>query len=268
MQDGNWRVALARSIGTAHLATGLPCQDFVGHRILDTAVGSVIVAVTCDGAGSAPQSEFGSSLAGFTFIELVVAHFDLGRTFSEFDRNLLAKWLGSVRLQLAAEATSANTSPKDFACTLIAAIVGEQNSVFVQIGDGAIVYRDPALNAWNCPFWPQKLEYANTTYFVTSDQAIDKMQIHLCDGRVDEFSLFTDGLENLLLHRASQKPHTPFFEAVFFQIRKAHDPGFQSSLSAALERYLSSKTICNRTDDDKALVLATRWTVEDNSHEE
>jgi hypothetical protein len=75
--------------------------------------------------------------------------------------------------------------------------------------------------------------------------------------RIDEVAVFSDGIENLVLHSATRTVHAPFFDAMFPPVRQ-HPSGFAADLSLGLEKYLLSPLICDRTDDDKTLVLATR----------
>ena len=66
----NWRIFAASSIGKHHIDIGLPCQDALAFR----QVGDVIIAVVCDGAGSASHSEQGA----FEFSHDVVSRCNVG----------------------------------------------------------------------------------------------------------------------------------------------------------------------------------------------
>jgi len=50
----------------------------------------------------------------------------------------------------------------------------------------------------------------------------------------------------------------PFFDKMFPAVRALPESGLDEKLSEALAKYLDSPAICQRTDDDKTLVLATR----------
>jgi hypothetical protein len=153
---------------------------------------------------------------------------------------------------------------RDYAATLLVALVDRTSGVFAQIGDGAIVFRnadgllEPAL-------WPQNGEYANTTWFVTDDEAADVVQVaHASE--VCDLALFTDGLQSLALRFASREVHPPFFEPMFQQVRAAArcdsnvaaDDVPAPSLDERLAAFLGGDAVNARTDDDKTLVLATR----------
>ncbi|MGE5150850.1 MAG: protein phosphatase 2C domain-containing protein, partial [Rhodospirillaceae bacterium] len=143
-----------------------------------------------------------------------------------------------------------------YACTLLAAVVGDQSAVFVQIGDGAMVISSGT--GWRHVFWPQHGEFANTTNFVTSERAVPELEFVRVDEAVQEIAIFTDGIENLVLQKAGKTAHAPFFDSMFPPVRKSLASGVDAELSRALDKYLSSPTINNRTDDDKTLILASR----------
>lgn len=78
--------------------------------------------------------------------------------------------------------------------------------------------------------------------------------------RIESFSCFSDGIENLVLHYATKTVHDPFFNAMIEPVRASTATGLDALLSESLVRYLSAERVCDRTDDDKSLVLATRST--------
>src|SRR5262249_12376686 len=133
-------------------------------------------------------------------------------------------------------------------------------AAFLQIGDGAIVISHGEEDGWSWVFWPQHGEFANTTNFIVSDNARECLAFDLAPRRIDELAIFTDGLEDLVLHQASRTVHQPFFNSVFKPVRESVAQGYDESLSTSLERYLESPIVCERTDDDKTLVIATRRT--------
>ena len=101
-------------------------------------------------------------------------------------------------------------------------------------------------------------EFANTTYFATEDYAADHLAFEKTAGRIDEVALFSDGIEPLVLHYATKSVHAPFFDRMFPAVRGLGPPGRDAALSDALAAYLDSPAICERTDDDKTLILASR----------
>jgi hypothetical protein len=107
-------------------------------------------------------------------------------------------------------------------------------------------------------FWPQHGEYANSTNFVTSPVAESALQFEIAPRQIAEIAIFSDGLENLLLHHASKTVHEPFFRKILSPLRSTSKKWDEGAASADLSQFLMSPMICNRTDDDKSLVLAVR----------
>lgn len=256
----SWRIASASAIGTSHISVGKPCQDNAVHSLVDGPEGQVLTAVVCDGAGSAAYSEVGSWLASQTLLELVFVHFAEEGTLSQIDRKKVLGWVTDIAERISAHADGLDHSTRDYACTLLAAILGPDSAVFLQIGDGAMVVSHGQEDGWSYVFWPQHGAYANTTNFVTSPGLSDLLEFEFAPRRIDEVALFSDGIENLVLHQASRSVHQPFFDAMFPAVRQSRSLGEDPELSSGLKAYLSSPRICERTDDDKSLILASRST--------
>lgn len=257
-----WRIASASAIGTSHISVGKPCQDNAVHCLLDGLEGQVLTAVVCDGAGSATYSDVGAWLASQTLLELAFVHFSEQGTLSQIDREKALVWVSEIAERISAHADGLNHSAKDYACTLLAAILGPDSAVFLQIGDGAMVVSHGQEDGWSYVFWPQHGAYANTTNFVTSPGLTDLLEFEFAPRRIEEVALFSDGLENLVLHHATRSVHQPFFDAMFPAVRGSCSRGEDVELSSGLKAYLMSPLICERTDDDKSLILATRSSTE------
>lgn len=256
MASSPWRVAMASSIGTSHIAAAQPCQDAHFHIEATTPDGArVMVLAASDGAGTAAAAEVGAALTCETFGRLVAAYVGQGGTVSQIGRPLVERWVEGLVYRLKLHAGQTGASLDDYACTLLAAIVADGDAVFVQIGDGAMVV--PAAAGWRHVFWPQHGEFANTTNFVTSARALEAMEFEALDGPVEEIAIFTDGIENLVLQKARKTVHAPFFDSMFPAVRRSIASGVDADLSRALGAYLSGAPVNARTDDDKTLILAS-----------
>ena len=256
-----WKHVSASVAGTSHSLTGTPCQDSSVCRVFTLEDGSeVLVATASDGAGSAKRAEDGSALACSLLIQEMEALFaaDAEGDLSEITKEFLTNWLVSFQREVTIRAEHKELRARDFACTLVAAIIGQRSAVFAQIGDGAIVVPSPEEPDEYCyVFWPQKGEYANETYFATAPEAHTKLQLDHVPRRIDEVAVFTDGIQNLALHYQTQSAHDPFFRPVFAWLRPASENDLDK-FSASLATYLASEKINQATDDDKTLILATR----------
>lgn len=259
--NSNWKYISASVLGTSHGRTDMPCQDSSECRVFTTGEGAeILVAVASDGAGSAKRSDEGSALACALFLQEMEALFgaegtgDVRDVTDEFVKN----WLTSFQREVSVRAEHEGLTPRDFACTLLAAVVGDDSAVFAQIGDGAIVV--PAAeepDEYCYIFWPQQGEYANQTYFATEANAHENLQYSLVSQRVEELAVLTDGIQGLALHYETQSAHNPFFRPVFAWLRPAPED-YSEKYTASLAGYLNSPKVNESTDDDKTLILATR----------
>jgi hypothetical protein len=258
MGAAGWRVAIASAIGTSHLQSATPCQDHAAYAFVDNADGPVLALVVCDGAGSARYSDVGAELAAQELIRLVRTHLNAGGSLPALSRAMAATWVRRIAMLIAERADQEEHDPRDYACTLLCAFISPDAAAFLQIGDGAIVVSHGEADGWCYLFWPQHGEFANTTNFVVSPNATEVMEFEVAARRIDEIALFTDGIENLVLHQASRSVHEPFFNQMFPPVRSSRADGLDDALSDGLKRYLSAPAICEKTDDDKTLILASR----------
>lgn len=259
MNQLGWRYTLASVEGTSHCRSGTACQDHCACCILYDVNGSpIIVAVASDGAGSATHSQAGAEFTCSLFLTELEAHFENGGSVADITREFLKRWATYLHHQIDARASACGLTRRDFACTILAAIVGAESAVFFQVGDGAIVVPSPENPDDFCwVFWPQKGEYENLTTFITDERAIESLETAFYGHRLDEVALFTDGLQRVTLDFQSYTAHSPFFRSMFAPLRNM-PPGHAETLSSTLAAYLNSPKINERTDDDKTLILVSR----------
>ena len=246
-----WRFATARAPGTLHLKNGLPCQDSLSCAI---PANRTFVAAVADGAGSARMAEVGAHTAVQTIVRSVTAAFLRGDADPV---SMLTEAAAEARDRLAVIAREHATEVRELACTLLAVIAGPQSKNALQIGDGVIVLGDDGSD-WRWAFWPQHGEYANTTHFLTDEDATAFMQVEGLGETVSDIALTTDGLERLALHYASKSVYHPFFDGIFAPLHQTDGEGEIPRLSVGLADFLRSERTSARTDDDVSLVIATR----------
>ncbi|TAY14051.1 PP2C family serine/threonine-protein phosphatase [Rhizobium leguminosarum] len=252
----SWRWAGARSIGTSHVKTGTPCQDYAYAKEFLTREGPVMVAVVSDGAGSASHAEFGSRTVCLTFLKACRSY--LARSnLSSLTEDDVWDWVDSIREAINVKAKAAEARPRDFAATMVAILAGSEVSVVIHVGDGAVVLKRADTEEWQVPSWPFQGEYASTTSFVTDDPQ-PRLVVTVVEGVVEEFAVFSDGIERLILDHVSKTAHNPFFNRMLAPLKASQAPSIDRDLSAALEGYLESPSVCERTDDDKSLILGLR----------
>lgn len=252
MISSGWKYAAASVVGTAHrkFPDGV-CQDAHALNYIESL--SAFVGVVSDGAGSASQAQRGSRFA----CDFVLERIAEASPTLVFTKTLADVTLDELRSKLRSLAGDEGFQIRDFACTLLVAIICPDRSVFWQMGDGAMVFRERGEDRFKYAFWPEKGDYANVTYFVTDENAKDQLDFDITDGEVVELGMFSDGLERLALDFAAGEVHTGFFIGLFPYMRNLPE-GRCDELSSQIANFLDSDRVNRRTDDDKTLILASR----------
>jgi hypothetical protein len=164
----SWVAAEAAVVGAAHLrlVPPKPCQD----AALADEVGRPLVVVA-DGAGSAALSHLGASCVVTAVRRLVrtldadfAMALDAGEPTFEIGEGLAGKIVAHAAGTLDDLAMTHQRPTEDFRCTLLVWVLGTERSVWVKVGDGALVaQREGGLR---CVGPIGKGEYANQTCFV------------------------------------------------------------------------------------------------------
>jgi hypothetical protein len=247
-----WRYAAASVTGTSHQTSpGALCQDSHALRLLENV--DAFVGIVSDGAGSASQSQIGSRCT-CDFVLKKIADASVPALLSQ---SFAADVLERLRLELQEIADNAGLALRDFACTMLVAIVGREKAAFWQIGDGAICFRERNAVKFGYASWPEKGDYANVTFFVTDQNAQAHLEFDVVEADIADVALFSDGLERLALDFIAGEAHTAFFEGLFPHVRGLLMQGHSRELSSEIGGFLGSERVNKRTDDDKTLILAS-----------
>ena len=248
-----WQAIGASAIGSGHIRGNLPCQD--AHQAMIT--GDYLLIAIADGLGTAAQADKGAQLA----VSAALAHLqdspisldETADTWLEHLRGAFA----AARTKLEEEATHNDVSLREYNTTLIATIVHPTQVAVGHLGDGAVIVQQARgdLVAFSLP---QNEEYANEVMPLTHTNALSAVRYELGTEPMSGIALFTDGLQTVALHLASGVPHQPFFTPFFQVLAQSVDT---VELSAQLDDFLQSERVCQKTDDDKTLVVAT-WLAE------
>jgi len=250
-----WNVAAAATVGERHIADGRPCEDAWAVRHYQVQGTPWLILAVSDGAGTAGRAQAGSACAVAAFADSAVRSLKANPVMTA---EVLLDCLGAARVALAVEAGLAGASIRDFACTLLGAVIGPGVAAFVQVGDGAIVIAGDEPGSWAWMFEPQKGEYANETCFLSNEDAIAGASIAVFADVPAEIAIFSDGLENLLIRNQPERHVVAaFFDQMFPPVRRADAAGIDADLCDHLARYLASPQIAARSDDDRTLILAT-----------
>jgi len=252
--NSSWRILGASVRGTSHIKSGRGCDDAHAYRQQEN--GTLLIAVA-DGAGSAAHSAKGATKAVQTALH--AAETMLAQQIKPEDEDqwrVALDWIFmTVRAKLVELTEDGEGQPgrlplREFATTLLFAIVTPQEIAIAQIGDGAVVVQDVDGNLQSLTL-PDHGEYINETTFVTNSDYLKHVQYTILPQRgIQSIALLTDGLQMLALDLATNTPYKPFFAPLF---KLAAKP---DAAEKQLVDFLESERVCDRTDDDKTLVLA------------
>jgi hypothetical protein len=212
-----------------------------------------MVACVADGAGSVSHSDIGSRRVCEAIVEGASRYLAGQGCVGSLTLEEILSWCELARERIDAEAATLDVPARDFASTLCVAILSSSGSCFFQIGDGAIVLKSGEV--CGAVFWPDSGEYVNTTTFITSNDYRDRLKFFVTERNYSNVALFTDGIERLALQFDTLTPHTPFFAPLF---QALHTLDNWQSLEDQLGAFLSSESVCKRSDDDKSLIVAVR----------
>jgi len=229
----------------------MPCQDRWDADVFAT---HTLVAVVADGAGSAARAEQGAEVVVATIMRHVREAIHEGRDdYADVLRGAAAR----ARRDLIAGSQHDGLPLWQYASTALAVVLGPSGGAALQVGDGVIIVGEGA-DDWSWVFWPHKGEYANTTRFLTDEDALEVLEVEALTARVRDVVVMSDGLERLALEYAERAVHSPFVRGIVQPLRRSRVTGQDVELSEALRRFLASDRVGSRTDDDLSLVVATR----------
>ena len=264
--QSSWQVYGASSIGKSHIDSNLPNQDSI--YLQKTQDG--MVAVVCDGAGSAKFSQAGAAFFSQSIGKMLLS-LGVSRSVSisgtAFDlvqvRQQIIEQLLQIRLDLQSQ-LPAESSLRDYHTTFTGLLIhSNHQAILVQIGDSPLitskfVVRHPHIDYFtNLQVYgdDSKNEYVNETHFITQDNWQPFLRVEPIDlSQVDCLALMSDGCADLVFEGASVTPkiYRPFFGNLLFNLTQS-----QSSQqgSAIIEQALGNPATYRLTGDDKSLVV-------------
>lgn len=252
-----WKVIARSVIGTSHQQLNLPCQDYGRYLLLD---GEILIGAVSDGAGSAKYAEIGSKNTVEESLRFLQASQDnsdqklLSQEIltEELTQALFSQLVESVRSRLTNVASEIEGNLSDLASTLLVFIATPYWLAAMQIGDGFMVIRG-GNEKYRLLFQPDKGEYINETTFVTSDHALESMQVKVLSELPSFICVATDGVERVSLNLVQWMPFSPFFQPLEDYLRETDNPEQDDEYLMA---FLNSERLNARTTDDKTLLLS------------
>ena len=272
--QSSWQVYGASSIGKSHIDSNLPNQDSIYLQKTEHGM----VAVVCDGAGSAKFSQAGAAFFSQSIgkmllslgvglnvsrsVSIGVSHRGIAVDLVQVKQQIIEQ-LSQIRLDLQSQ-LPAESSLRDYHTTFTGLLIhSNHQALLVQIGDSPLitsqfVVRHPHIDYFtNLQVYgdDSKNEYVNETHFITQDNWQSFLRVEPIDlSQVDCLALMSDGCADLVFEGASVTPkiYRPFFGNLLFNLTQS-----QSSQqgSAIIEQALGNPATYRLTGDDKSLVV-------------
>ncbi len=250
--SNQWSVVAVSLEGTSHQKRNSPCQD---SHYWQLAGNDILVAGVADGAGSVTLSEVGSLLAVQTAVKGIVSQITESSIPASDEAwiALLTSGLEDALAALKVEAEVRQVKLRELSTTLLIAVATPDIVATIQIGDGAIVVanKDGVAKALTIPPVEESLDLVT---FLTSPNGIDSAQVCLWEGKPAQLAMFSDGLQMLALQMPQGIAHAPFFAPLFRFVAEVKDFDLAHQ---ELTQFLRSPRVCDRTDDDLTLLLAS-----------
>lgn len=264
--QSSWQVYGASSIGKSHIDSSLPNQDSIYLQKTEKGM----VAVVCDGAGSAKFSQAGAAFFSQSIGKMLlslnvsrsVSHSGIALDLGQLTQQIIEQ-LSQIRLDLQSQ-LPAESSLRDYHTTFTGLLIhSNHQALLVQIGDSPLitsqfVVRHPHIDYFtNLQVYgdDSKNEYVNETHFITQDNWQSFLRVEPIDlSQVDCLALMSDGCADLVFEGASVTPkiYRPFFGNLLFNLTQSQS--LQQG-SAIIEQALGNPATYRLTGDDKSLVV-------------
>jgi hypothetical protein len=250
-----WRVFSASATGQRNVDQGAPGQD-ASHCLV---TGDVLVAVVCDGAGSAQEGGTGADFMARTLAEQLSSTLcddrhllDLQAEGSGRLETALRGAIEAVRSRLADLAASSELELHDYSCTLVGCVAAAAGGCLFHIGDGFAIVQ--GAEGESVLSRPENGEYADETYFVTYENWKDHLRLTPLAAPASGclIGLMSDGTAPFAVDRARSGFFRPFIDPVAAYLREATAPAGNEALRNLLESPRASEI----SSDDKTLLLA------------
>lgn len=276
-----WFVVGASSIGKAHISSSMPCQD---NHFCSSIKEGWGIAVSCDGAGSAVNSHWGSEF-------VAEAAFGIFKDFlllNKFvDNNKLPnqeEWQSISNLAFKSIYNLLSDFVKEkkiefssIACTVSVVVYTPFGLLATHIGDGRAGYCN-ANGEWKSLIIPHKGEEANQTIFLTSSPWVSTTDFKMSEVLVPEcrvinekviaFTLMSDGCESHSFDCSKMDnelnkwidpnlPSEKFFIPLVKQLKSMYENKVPiNDITSSWHKFLESGTPGLKNEaDDKTLIL-------------
>ncbi len=242
-----WHMVNYAQIGRGHIRKKIPCQD----KTVARQVGDIYLLGLADGAGSAKFSHFGAETTLSALSDYIAASNNFAELINDNDGiQVRSKVLSCIVNALTAKATELNCDIKDLASTLLFVAIKQNQFMLFHLGDGVIGVRKSS--GLKTASKPDNGEFANSTVFTTSKNALKHMKIF--KGTTDDiygFVFMSDGTETSLYQK-----RTAQLAPVIVKIMNKNALSKREIIMRDIVRDFD--IIVNNTQDDCSLAIISR----------
>jgi len=247
-----WRLYGLSVTGSSHKYFNVPCQDdFIAEEILINEK-SFLICIVSDGAGSALFGKKGAEIVCQSGLNIIKQAILDTYYLEKIDEGILYHIVSRIRDFILLESQWEGYSLRDYACTIVGAVIGEKKAIFFQIGDGGIVIKEN--KNFNVVFWPIEGMYVNMTNFITDKNYENNLRVTISNNYLEGLTLFTDGLQRQILDMQKREAYQRFFDYVFDIFDKYDD----SNILEEFYLLLDGNEIRKRSDDDRTFIIAKK----------
>lgn len=264
MNFDKWRYAHASVIGLSHINNDTACQDRFACESFRLNDDEILIAAVADGAGSTSEGEVGAEIACETFVAQIKAFLETSESSIHLlNEDFAHHWIKYFQTKVTEKAKEKDKEIREFASTLVGAVIGKNCGIFYQVGDGGAVFSTTGeAESYRFGVESADAEYVNMTDFLTDETAAESLRFARIEEPIEDLILFSDGIYSVAVDYQNNSPHEPFLVPMIAPLRNNPEA---NGLNAKLENFLASPKLNEKTDDDKTIVLASRAIVRNTS---
>ena len=234
-------VGYASRLGAAHLKDCTPNQDSAAVATLELrGLGSIALMAVGDGAGSARLSHFGSRAACDAAVARLVKQLARKPAIAVKQHLLRSALQSAVRSGRGGVVTIARPAQmpgkpldvREYACTIMVAVVSESLIGVAHVGDGCVVAGDG--EQWQILSAPDNGEFANETKFLTNPRNLPRVTV-VSRSDISCLAVTTDGLQDVAFSRRSL-PYKRFWTPLYRALSRRSSTAPNRVLDALLQK--------------------------------
>lgn len=241
-----WKAVNYEVCGRSHKKTSLPCQD----KTIFSSSNNVDIIALADGAGSAKLSHYGAETVIKAASEFVSNNFDT-LISNEDGKQVKIEILNYLLDSLKSKSVELLCDLKELASTFLMVAVKEDKFLISHIGDGVIGYLKSG--ELKIASKPENGEFANTTTFVTSKDAISTMKLFKGNSEsINAFVVMSDGTAESFYYKKDATLAPVLIKMMHRNAILDHNKMFENV------KLSFDSVVVNNTQDDCSIAIMSR----------